>query len=443
MIKNIIFDMGNVLLSYDPEISLNYYLDKDEDKAVIRRELFEGEEWEMTDRGELTDEELFCRVKERVPEHLHGALNNCVRHWMMCMFPVPGALDFCRDAKLEGMKIYVLSNAGTSFYEYFPRFALLSFFDGIVVSCDIHQVKPEPGIYQYLLDTYRLKAEECFFIDDRSDNVEAAERIGIQGTVFDGCWDKVREELGRHPGGHPVGKLCSLLEEMRQKLRQSAEEGYKDFNASIVPGGGDAMLGVRIPALRELAKKAAKEYGYSYLSEIEKAEQEGNVYHEELLLHGLIIGYLKCGTEERKVLLNRFVPAISNWAVCDSSCMTYKFMKKNPEEWFSYLVSYTESRREYEIRFGIVCMLDHFVTEDYVDAVLKILEGIRHEGYYVKMAAAWAVSVCYVKFPERTKYILLEGKLDDFTHNKSIQKIRESYRVSKEEKEFVKSLKRK
>lgn len=95
-----------------------------------------------------------------------------------------------------------------------------------------------------------------------------------------------------------------------------------------------------------------------------------------------------------------------------------------------------------EIRFAVVAFLDHFITEEYIEKILTILGNIKHDGYYVKMAVAWAVSVCYVKFPELTWELLAGDRLDDFTHQKSIQKIRESYRVTKEEKERLAALRR-
>lgn len=234
-----------------------------------------------------------------------------------------------------------------------------------------------------------------------------------------------------------------FFDSVRGLLTESVDEKYREFNSSLVPGESTSkMLGVRMPRIREIAKKIAKENGREYLEAVKVAEQSENVYHEELLLHGIIIGYLKREMEERKKLLDEFVPVINNWAVCDCSCMTYKFMKKDVSEWYDYLMKYMASNREYEIRFAVVCLLDHFVEENFIDRILKELDAIRHEGYYVKMAVAWAVSVCFVKFPEKTKEFLLKDHMDDFTHNKSIQKIRESFRVSKEDKEWVKTLKR-
>ena len=117
-------------------------------------------------------------------------------------------------------------------------------------------------------------------------------------------------------------------------------------------------------------------------------------------------------------------------------------MKKDQEYWYGYLQKWLKSSREYEIRFGVVCLLDFFINEAYIDAVLEEMKKIHHDGYYVKMAVAWAVSICYIHFPEKTQKLLKENSLDDWTHNKTIQKIRESLRISKEKKEMLKTWKR-
>lgn len=240
-----------------------------------------------------------------------------------------------------------------------------------------------------------------------------------------------------------------MLEQIREELHASADEKYREFNHSLVPGETASMLGVRMPKLREIAKRIAgkskkdSEEAFTYIKEVMEQENRGQAYHEELLLHGMVAGYLKCDMETRKQLLDDFVPVINNWAVCDSCCMTYKFMKKDQEEWFSYLQNYLNSAKEYEIRFAVVILLDHFVNEAFIERVLNAMRTIKHEGYYVKMAVAWAISVCYVKFPKETEVLFTENCLDDFTHNKAIQKIRESFRVTKEAKDRLNLLKRK
>lgn len=233
-----------------------------------------------------------------------------------------------------------------------------------------------------------------------------------------------------------------MFEEIRSKLYESVDEKYRTFSSALVPGDVAPMLGVRVPELRKIAKMIAKENAVEYMNEISKEKQQRPVYHEELLLYGMTIGYLKCKKETRAEYLDRFVPVIDNWAVCDSSCFTYKFMQKDMEYWFQYLLKYVNSVREYEVRFAVVSMICNFIVEDYIEEVLQIFGEIKQDGYYAKMAVAWAISVCYAKFPEPTWDLLASDKLGDFTHQKSIQKIRESYRVSKEEKARVNTLRR-
>lgn len=233
-----------------------------------------------------------------------------------------------------------------------------------------------------------------------------------------------------------------MIENIRMRLEQLSEEDYKKFNENLLPGT-EHVLGVRMPKLRTLAKEVAKEDFRTYLDEAhEKISADQGSYHEEIMLEGLVIAYAKMELEERFFYLDRFVPKIHNWAVCDCCSNTYKFMEKYQEESFAYIDKYLHSQREYELRFGIVSLLEHFMNDTYIDQVLAICERTRHEDYYVKMAVAWTLSICYVKYPAKTRMLLEKNTMDDFTHNKTIQKIRESYRVSREEKEELKSWKR-
>lgn len=195
MIKNIILDMGNVLLDYDPYIILNKACENDEEKAIINRELFNGEEWILGDLGTITNAERFAGVSRHVPKYLHGKLKECVDNWDICMTPVRGAQEFCEAAKSKGYGIYVLSNACSKFYEYFPRYYDLKFFDGVVVSSDIHIIKPNLKIYEYLLEKYNLKPEECLFIDDREENVDAARAANMNAVVFKNNYDEIRKMI--------------------------------------------------------------------------------------------------------------------------------------------------------------------------------------------------------------------------------------------------------
>lgn len=225
------------------------------------------------------------------------------------------------------------------------------------------------------------------------------------------------------------------MDEIREKIFELADEKYKEFHSSLCPNTNN-IIGVRVPVLRNYAKELAKGDFRNYLA---NAKDE---YYEEVMLQGMVIGLSKMELEERLEYITKFVPKIDNWAVCDVSCAGFKFAKKYQSEVWKFLKPYLESNKEFEIRFGVVMLLDFYITEEYIDKVLEILNKIKYEGYYVKMAVAWAISVCYIKFPKETFKLLQENSLDDFTYNKALQKIIESYRVSEEEKKTIRAMKR-
>lgn len=195
MIKNIVFDMGNVLLDFNPQASMQILKIKEEAQPVMLKELFGGEEWVQLDLGNISVDEAYKSIKQRVPEEFHADLRKCIDGWDVCMVPVEGAKEFCSFVKEKGYGVYVLSNAHKSFYTYFPRYFDLEFFDGVVVSTDVHTVKPDIKIYKHLLEKYNLKAEECLFIDDRADNVEGAIKAGMKAVQFKNDFKKIRKTV--------------------------------------------------------------------------------------------------------------------------------------------------------------------------------------------------------------------------------------------------------
>lgn len=195
MIKNVVLDMGNVLLDFNPEFVLSEFCSSEEEKVVIRKELFEGPEWALGDKGDIKDKDRFDLVKGRVPEKYHEALKKCADHWDICMDPLPGAENFCRRVKEMGLRIYVLSNASDLFYTYFPKFLPLEFFNGVFVSSDYLMLKPDVKIYETFLNKYGLDPKECLFVDDRKENVEGAEKAGMNGFCFKGDYDRVLSVL--------------------------------------------------------------------------------------------------------------------------------------------------------------------------------------------------------------------------------------------------------
>lgn len=233
----------------------------------------------------------------------------------------------------------------------------------------------------------------------------------------------------------------AMQQEIREQLEHLSEADYKAFNANLLPGVSD-ILGVRLPQLREIAKKIAKQDAVCYLMQLQEALQQEDISYEEKMLYGLVIGYAKMDDNQYREWLDAFVPVIDNWGVCDSCCMTYKWMRKQPAYWWDYLERWIGTDTEFGIRFGIVSILDHFVDEAHIEDIFGICNRIHSEGYYAKMAVAWLVSMCFVKFPDKTYAFLQEDRMDDFTHNKSIQKTCESYRVTKEWKALARSLRR-
>lgn len=223
---------------------------------------------------------------------------------------------------------------------------------------------------------------------------------------------------------------------IRKQIFELADEEYKKFHSKLCPYN-DNIIGVRLPLLRKLAKDLAKGNWREYI----KSAQ--NEYYEEVMLQGIVLGYVKTDVEEILNYVTDFVPKIDNWAVCDSFCNGLKFTRRNKVRVFEFLQTYLKSKQEFEMRFGVVMLLDFYIEENYIDRVLELLDKSKHEGYYVKMAVAWAISICYVKFPEKTMKYLKNNSLDNFTYNKAIQKITESLRVDKETKVLIRSMKRK
>lgn len=220
---------------------------------------------------------------------------------------------------------------------------------------------------------------------------------------------------------------------VREQLLGMCEPKYLKFTSSLMPGV-ENVLGIRLPLLRRIAREIARGDWQGYLTEA------GDFYFEERMLQGMVISYVRCAADEKLACVARFVPKIDNWAVCD--CFCWRLHAAEREPMWRFIQPYFRSAKEFEIRFAVVMALGNFVDDAHTGAFLERLGGIRHEGYYARMGVAWAVSVCYVKFPERT-HAWLEGcALDDWTYNKSLQKITESYRVDADAKTHIRAMKR-
>ncbi len=223
---------------------------------------------------------------------------------------------------------------------------------------------------------------------------------------------------------------------IKERLKKEADDGYKKFSASLVPNINN-ILGVRLPVLRSIAKEIYKSGSYEDFLKVSDIE-----FMEETMLQGMIIGIMDKTVEEMLCYVKDFIPKIDNWSVCDCFCAGLKFTKNNLKSVWNFIQPYFSSQNEYELRFAYVMLLNYFVCDEYIDKILKLIDNFKDERYYSKMAAAWLVSVCFVKKRDKTLEYLKKSKLSKQTFNKSIQKICESFKVDKQDKELLKAMKK-
>ena len=195
MIKNILFDMGNVLIYFDRNLFMDRLGLDEADKKLLTRELFLSLEWVRMDRGSLVEPQAVESICRRLPERLHDAAEKLVSHWDEPLIPVPGMYELIRELKSAGYGIYLLSNASLRQHEYWPRIEASQFFDGMLISADEGLMKPQPEIYRLILERFGLKAEESFFIDDLPSNIEGAFYCNMPGAVFYNDVAKLRQDL--------------------------------------------------------------------------------------------------------------------------------------------------------------------------------------------------------------------------------------------------------
>lgn len=195
MIRNIVFDMGMVLLEYDPVKVCWEYTDNPEDVEWMRRELFESKEWSLLDEGTLTDAQALERVQKRLPnEHLRWLAKESLEHWHEYnIWAKPGMGELVKELKEKGYGIYLCSNCSVRLRVFEHEIPGIEYFDGTLVSAEEKLAKPNPAIYERLFEKFHIKAEECFFIDDRQDNIDSAKGCGMDGYCFaDGNVERLR-----------------------------------------------------------------------------------------------------------------------------------------------------------------------------------------------------------------------------------------------------------
>ncbi len=225
-----------------------------------------------------------------------------------------------------------------------------------------------------------------------------------------------------------------ITEEIKKSLLEQQDVKYRDFQAKLIPTvDPETIIGVRTPALRELAKHLVKEKAVEgFLAKLPHA------FFEENQLHAFIISEMKNCTECMKKL-EAFLPFVDNWATCDQ--MSPKIFKKNRDLLLPRIKEWLNSSHTYTVRFAIKMLMEHFLDESYDISYPETVAAIRSDDYYVNMMIAWYFATALAKQFESALFFIEEKKLAPRTHNMTIQKSIESYRITAEQKAYLKSLK--
>ena len=230
------------------------------------------------------------------------------------------------------------------------------------------------------------------------------------------------------------------MDKIRDELIKLSDVEYRKFNEKLCPDTNRKMLGIRIPQIRKLAMRIVKEYDWEEWIK----KESSNEYFEEVILQGIVIGVDKMEFEKKIPYIMDFIPKIDSWAINDTFVPSLKIKDKDMEKVWKFILPYTKSKKEFEVRFAVIMMLDYFIIEDYIDKVIEILDKINNDGYYVKMGVAWCLAEAGIKFNDKLmKYIEGENNLDKFTYNKTLQKMIESRRITDLQKNYLRKLKRK
>lgn len=225
------------------------------------------------------------------------------------------------------------------------------------------------------------------------------------------------------------------LSEVNKRLEELAGVN-NEYYGNVIPGKKPDM-GVKIPELRKLAKEIAND-DYRYFLDNNTFET-----FEAETLQAFVIGYAKDDINVLLGYVKKFIPMIHDWSVNDSLCQNFKIARKHQKEVYDFLMEYLDSEEEYEVRVVAVMLMSHFLNDEYIDRVIKVLDGLKCRDYYSRMGVAWAVATVMAKYRDKCFEYMDNSNLDDWTYNKSIQKMLESYRVNDEDKKILREMKRK
>lgn len=220
-----------------------------------------------------------------------------------------------------------------------------------------------------------------------------------------------------------------------ESLKALEDSKYREFHKKLTITKYP-ILGIPVPKSRKIAKEISKTDIESFLC------FPKDTYYEEVLIEGFVIANI---LEEKLFFeqLERFLPKIDNWAICDGFCNSLKIVEKNPEKYFDYFLNLLKRTDPFTIRVGLITLLSYYIKSEYILTIFQNLDQISSNHYYVNMGMAWLLAEIYIYFPKETEKYFPKAKINDFTMNKTISKIRDSYQVTKEKKEELLQYKRK
>ncbi len=212
-------------------------------------------------------------------------------------------------------------------------------------------------------------------------------------------------------------------------LKQKENVQYRKFHKKLTTTKYE-ILGINVPTCRRIAKDINKTDVASFLT------LTRDVYYEEVLIEGFVIASIQ---EEEFFFkeLKRFLPKIDNWAICDGFCNSIQIAKRNPEKYFSSFLNLLKQKEPFTIRVGLIILLSFYIQKEYLETIFSWVDNIDSNHYYVEMGIAWLLAEMYIKYPKETENYLKKAKISSFARNKTIAKIRESYRVPKEKKDYI------
>lgn len=227
-------------------------------------------------------------------------------------------------------------------------------------------------------------------------------------------------------------------EKLIARLEALSDGGYRAFSEKLTPGIENASLGVRMPALRAISRELLKGDWRAFLE-----ASRAYPLHELRMLHAMVLGGAKCPIDEKRDLADTFLPFVENWAVCDALCASMKLKPAEKDALFDFVCACAASPMEFRRRFGLVMLMSHYREDRFADRVMAVYRDFQHDGYYARMGAAWGLATLFLCHREAALGILRDGVWDPFTHNMAIRKLCESYRVSDDDKQLARSLRRK